>query len=133
MFGLKVAYFYLIAIQITLIKFLKKIYFSTNYYNKSLISKIPKQVYYNPNPFILSIISPYTKTSFKVNAISPNDFWIESKDKNLKEYHNFLWLSLIDRKIDVKNIDYDELCKINKEKQKLLGTFTFMGGLYIFR
>ncbi len=127
MFGLKVAYFYLIAIQITLIKFFKKIYFSTSHYNKSLRSKIPTQVYYNPNPFILSIISPYTKRSFKINTISPNDFWIESKDKNLKEYHNFLWLSLIDRKIDVKNIQkiiYLWMLKYSNFKKNIWETST---------
>ena len=127
MFGLKVAYFYLIAIQITLIKFFKKIYFSTSHYNKSLRSKIPTQVYYNPNPFILSIISPYTKRSFKINAISPNDFWIESKNKNLKEYHNFLWLSLIDRKIDVKNIQkiiYLWMLKYSNFKKNIWETST---------
>ena len=36
MFGLKGAYFYFIALQITFIKFIKKIYFSTDFYNKSL-------------------------------------------------------------------------------------------------
>ena len=40
MFGLKGAYFYLIALQITIIKFFKKIYFTSNYYNKSLQSKL---------------------------------------------------------------------------------------------
>ena len=69
MFGLKGAYFYLIALQITFIKFFKKIYFSSNYYNKSLKSKIPTQVYFNPNPFLLSIISPYKKKPFKVNEL----------------------------------------------------------------
>ena len=65
MFGLKGAYFYLIAIQVTFIKFLKKIYFYSNHYNKSLKSKIPSQVYFNPNPFLLSIISPYKKNHSK--------------------------------------------------------------------
>ena len=36
MFGIKSVYFYLIALQITFIKFLKKIYFSSEGYNKSL-------------------------------------------------------------------------------------------------
>ena len=62
MFGLKGAYYYLVAIQITFIKFCKKIYFSTNHYNKKLISKIPSQVYFRTKPFLLSIISPYKKT-----------------------------------------------------------------------
>ena len=104
MFGLKGAYFYFVAIQVTLIKFLKKIYFSSKHYNKSLDSKIPAQVYFNPNPFLLSIISPYKRKSFKINEINPNDFWIESKNREILNNHNFLWLNLIDRKIDGKNI-----------------------------
>ncbi len=103
MFGLKGAYFYLIALQITFIKFFKKIYFSSNYYNKSLKSKIPTQVYFNPNPFLLSIISPYKKKPFKVNELNPNNFWSEN-NRDALERHNFLWLNLIDRKIDGKNL-----------------------------
>ena len=104
MFGLKGAYFYLVAVQITFIKFIKKIYFTSNHYNKSLESKIPIQIFFSPNPFLLSIISPFSKKSFKINEINPNDFWLENKTKKFEKYHNFLWLSLIDRKVDGKNI-----------------------------
>ena len=81
MFGLKDAYFYLVAVQVTLIKFFKKIYFTTDHYNKSLKSKIPSQVNLNPNAFLLSIISPYRKRSFKINEINSNEFWLENKIK----------------------------------------------------
>ena len=104
MFGLKGAFFYLVAIQITIIKFFKKIYFSTNYYNKSINSKIPTQVYFNPNPFLLSIVSPYRKKLFKISEINPNEFWLQNKNQNFRENHKFLWLNLIDRKVDGKNI-----------------------------
>ena len=104
MFGFKSAYFYLVAIQITFIKFIKKIYFTSTRYNKSLKSKIPTQVYFNPNPFLLSIISPYKKKLFKINDVNANEFWIERKNKSILEYHNFLWLNFIDRKTDGKNI-----------------------------
>ena len=104
MFGLKGAYFYLIALQVTFIKFFKKIYFSSSRYNDSLKSKIPTQVYFSPNPFLLSLISPYKKSSFKINDINPNDFWLENKKSKIKKHHNFLWLNLLDRKIDGKNI-----------------------------
>tara|TARA_B100000886_G_scaffold340382_1_gene309589 strand:- start:1888 stop:3531 length:1644 start_codon:yes stop_codon:yes gene_type:complete len=127
MFGLKVAYFYFVAIQITLIKFFKTIYFSTNAYNKSLISKIPTQVYFNPNPFLLSIISPYKKKLFKINDINPNNFWLENKDKNTLDQHNFLWLNLIDRKIDGKNIQkiiYLWMLKYSNFKRKIWETST---------
>ena len=85
MFRLKSVYFYLIACQITLIKNLKKIYFSSKNYNKSLKSITPQQVYYNPNPFLLSIITTYKKQLFKISEIDPNFFWIDDKKKDFKE------------------------------------------------
>ena len=103
MFNLKSIYFYFLALQITLIKFIKKIYFSTDYYNKSLISKTPQQFYFHPNPFLLSSITNYKKYSFKISEIDPNLFWIKQKKKvEEKELHSFLWLNLIDRKNDGK-------------------------------
>ena len=122
MFGLKVAYFYFAALQIFLIKFLKKIYFSTKFYNNSLFSKTPTQVFFNPNPFLLSIISPYKKKSFKINDVDPNEFWLESKNNFQKDNHNFLWLNLIDRKIDDKSIQkiiYLWMLKYSKFRKKI--------------
>ena len=103
MFGLKSVYLYLIACQITLIKFFKKIYFSSRNYNKSLETKTPQQVYYNPNPFLLSIITSYNDQSFKVSEIDPNVFWLEEK-KDVQSMHSFFWLNLINRKTDHKNL-----------------------------
>ena len=103
MFGLKSVYLYLIACQITLIKFFKKIYFSSRNYNKSLKTKTPQQVYYNPNPFLLSIITSYNDQSFKISEIDPNVFWLEEK-KDVQSMHSFFWLNLINRKTDHKNL-----------------------------
>ncbi len=122
MFGLKGAYFYFVAIQITFIKFLKKIYFLSDHYHNSLKSKIPSQVYFNPNPFLLSLISPYRKKSFRINEINVNDFWVKNKNKNINDHHNFLWLSLIDRKVDGKSIQkiiYLWMFKYSKFKRKV--------------
>ena len=122
MFGLKDAYFYFIAFRISLIKFFKKIYFTSNRYNKSLLTKVPSQVYFNPNPFLLSIISPFKAHSFKVSEINPNNFWLEKKSKKLMENHNFLWLNLINRKTDGKNIQkiiYLWMLKYFKFKRKI--------------
>jgi len=121
MFGLKSVYFYLIACQITLIKFFKRIYFSSKNYNKSLESKTPQQVYYNPNPFLLSIITTYKSHSFKINDIDPNIFWLENKKKDAEQMHSFLWLSLIDRKTDhtkIKKIIYIWMLKNSKYTKK---------------
>ena len=127
MFGLKGAYFYLVAVQVTFIKFLKKIYFTSNHYNRSLKSKIPTQVYLNPNAFLLSIISPYKKKSFKISEIDANEFWLENKNKKINQYHNFLWLSLIDRKVDGKNLQkiiYLWMLKYSNFKTKIWETST---------
>ena len=103
MFNIKSAYFYFLAIQISLIKFIKKIYFSTNYYNRSLKSRIPQQFYFHPNPFLLTSITNYKKKSFKISEIDPNIFWIKQKTtREEKELNSFLWLNLIDRKNDGK-------------------------------
>ena len=105
MFNLKSIYFYFLAVQISLIKFFKKIYFSTNFYNKSLISKTPQQFYFHPNPFLLSSITNYKKYSFKVGEIDPNVFWVKKKNNwEENEVHSFLWLNLIDRKNDGRSL-----------------------------
>ena len=89
MFGLKSVYLYLIACQITLIKFFKKIYFSSKNYNKSLESKTRQQVYYSPNPFLLSIITSYNKQSFKISDVDPNIFWLGNKKKRRRSNAQF--------------------------------------------
>tara|TARA_B110001452_G_scaffold266378_1_gene273074 strand:- start:744 stop:2390 length:1647 start_codon:yes stop_codon:yes gene_type:complete len=105
MFILKSVYFYFLALHISLIKSIKKIYFSTSYYNKSLISKTPQQFYFHPNPFLLSSITNYKKYSFKISEIDPNIFWVKQKSiESEKDRHNFLWLNLIDRKNDGKSL-----------------------------
>jgi len=127
MFGLKSVYFYFIACQIVLIKFFKKIYFSSKNYNKSLSSKTPQQVYYNPNPFLLSIITSYKNQSFKINEINENMFWLEDKKKDPERLHNFFWLNLINRKTDYKNLKkiiYIWLLKNSKYKKKIWETST---------
>ena len=105
MSNLKSIYYYFLALRISLLKFIKKVYFSTNYYNKSLISKTPQQFYFHPNPFLLSSITNYKKNSFKISDIDPNIFWIKQKNiKGEKDINSFLWLNLMDRKSDGKSL-----------------------------
>ena len=127
MFGLKSVYYYLIASQITLIKFLKKIYFASKNYNKSLESITPQQIYYNPNPFLLSIITTFNGQTFKINEIDPNLFWLDDTKKETEIMHNFFWLSLIDRKADykkLKKIIYVWMLKNSKYRKKIWETST---------
>ena len=127
MFGLKSVYFYLIACQITLIKFFKKLYFSSKNYNESLKTKTPTQIYYNPNPFLLSIISQANSKTFKISDIDPNIFWMENKKDNAEQMHNFFWLNLLDRKADhkkLKKIIYIWMLKNSKYRRKIWETST---------
>ena len=105
MLNLKSTYFYFLAIKISLLKFIKKIYFTTNIYNKSLKSQIPKQFYFFPNAFLLSSFTSYKNFIFKISEINPNKFWSNKVSKNEnKNLHNFLWLNLINRKDDTSII-----------------------------
>ena len=99
MISLKTAYYYILAVKINFTKFLKKIYFTTRFYKKSLISKVPSQFFFFPNPFLMSSISDYKKFAFQINNLDPKKFWEQNySQKEKRELHNFLWLSSIDRK-----------------------------------
>ena len=101
MLNFKSGYFYFLAIKIELIKFFKKIYFTTNYYSKSLKSEIPSQFNFYPNSFLLSSFTTYKNFSFNVSEVNPEIFWKKQNNKkDEKALHNFLWLNLIDRKND---------------------------------
>ena len=90
MFSFKGLYFYFLAIKITITKFLKKIYFTTNYYNKSLKSKIPKQFYFYPNPILLSSLTSYKNFSFKIENVDSEILWNQkSSKKDEKNLHSF--------------------------------------------
>jgi len=104
MFNLKSIYFYFLAVQISLLKSIKKIFFTTNFYNKTLLSKTPQQFYFHPNPFLLSPLTNYKKYSFKVSEIDPNIFWVNKNLTEIRDLHSFLWLNLIDRKSDGKSL-----------------------------
>ena len=98
---LKSAFFYFLAIRINLTKFIKKIYFTTTFYNKSLETVIPKKFYFYPNSFLLSSISNYKNFSFKIKEIDLPNFWVPQRSLlEDKKINSFLWLNLIDRKND---------------------------------
>ena len=122
MMSLKTAYYYILAVKINLIKVFKKLYFTTSFYKKTLISKVPNQFFFFPNPFLMSSISNYKKFAFQIKDLDPNKFWeVNYSAKEKKELHNFVWLSSIDRKDNastlrkiislwnVKNLKYNSL------------------------
>ena len=71
MSGLKVSFLF-DCMSNNINKIFKKIYFTSKNYNKSFKSKTPQQVYYSPNPFLLSIITSYKNQTFKISDIDPN-------------------------------------------------------------
>ena len=101
MLNLKSIYFYFLATRINFTKEIKKIYFTTKFYNKTLKSKTPKQFYFYPNSFLLSSFTNHRNFSFKLSEVEPGLFWVEQKiNEETKKLNNFLWLNLIDRKND---------------------------------
>ena len=101
MFNFKAAFFYLLAVKIVLVRFLKELYFATNYYNKSLKTKIPTQLYFYPNPFLLSSFINQKIFAFKLSQISIDTFWINhANSKEEEDLNSFFWLNLINRKND---------------------------------
>ena len=101
MFNLKSIFFYFLAIKITLTKTIKRFYFRTNYYYKSLKSETPKQFYFYPNPFLLSSLTNYKNFSFKIENVNLEKLWNKPPSvKDEKNLNDFFWLSLIDRKND---------------------------------
>ena len=74
MFSLTTAYFYFLAVKIILFRFLKNIYFSTNFYNKSLKTKLPEKLHFYPNPFLLSSFINQKIFTFKLSKVNINTF-----------------------------------------------------------
>ena len=122
MISLKTAYYYILAVKINFIKIFKKIYFTTGFYRKSLISKIPSQFFFFPNPFLMSCFSNYRKFAFKINDLDPNKFWLQNYSlKEKRDLHNFLWLSSIDRKDNASTLrKIISLWNLNNLKYKSL-------------
>ena len=105
MFNLRAVYFYFLAVKILLARFIKKIYFSTNYYNKSLKTKLPNQLYFYPNPFLLSSFVNQKIFTFKLSKVNVDTFWndFDSEEEN-ENLNSFFWLNLINRKNDGRAI-----------------------------
>jgi uncharacterized heparinase superfamily protein len=101
MFNPKAAYFYFLAVKILLTRFIKKIYFLTHYYNKSLKTKLPEHLYFYPNPFLLSCFVNQKIFAFKLSKVNVDAFWSNFESiKESEDLNSFFWLNLINRKND---------------------------------
>ena len=90
MFSFKATYFYFLAVKIILTRFLKNIYFSTNYYNNSLKTKLPDRLYFYPNPFLLSSFINQKIFAFRLSKINIETFWSDfDSQKEGKDLNSF--------------------------------------------
>ena len=83
-------------------------YFSTNFYNKKLITFIPDRIFYNPSTHLSSSLISASSDFYKITNTSPELLWkININDKQkFENLHSFLWLAKLDRK-NSKNITKD--------------------------
>ncbi len=120
---LKSFYFYFLAIKINSVKIVKKIFFSTGHYNKSLKTQIPKRFYFFPNSYLLSSITNYRNFSFNLTDVNVDKLWTkQTSEFEEKKINSFLWLNLIDRKNDgkvIQKIISHWINKNNRYKKKV--------------
>ena len=79
---------------------LRKLYFSSSFYNKK-ISKIEKKsLLYKPNPSIFDCLVKYNKKKKNIDEFLVSTIWEEQNinQKKYKKLHNFFWLYSLDLK-----------------------------------
>ena len=75
-------------------------YFSSNFYNKKLVTYIPDRIFYNPSTHLSASLTTFSNDFYKLTNISPELLWktnFENKQK-FENLHGFLWLTKLDRK-----------------------------------
>ncbi len=106
MLDLKGIYLYFLSIKKITKKSIREIFFSTNFYNKLLVTENPSRFFFYPNPYLLSPLLNRKDLLLKISKFEANYFWNNSKNDNEKKnLHSFLWLNLIDRKNEKETIE----------------------------
>ena len=87
---------------------LRNYYFSSNFYNKKLITFIPDRIFYKPSSYLSASLTTLSNDFYKITKDQPQDLWkINLNDKQKFDHlHSFLWLTKLDRK-DSKIITKD--------------------------
>ena len=91
-------YFFSI-LKLSLLSF-RNYYFTTNFYNKKLITFIPDRIFYNPSTHLSASLTTISSDFYNITNTSPELLWTISKNDKLKfdNLHSFLWLTKLDRK-----------------------------------
>jgi len=85
MLDLKSVYLYFLSIKKITTKSIREIFFSTNFYNKLLLSHNPSRFFFYPNPYLLSPLLNHKDLLLKISKFEANYFWNNSKDDNEKK------------------------------------------------
>ena len=75
-------------------------YFSSNFYNKKLITFIPDRIFYNPSTYLSASLTTTKNDFYEITNTAPEILWkttIKDKQK-FENLHSFLWLTKLDRK-----------------------------------
>jgi len=83
---------------------LKNYYFSSNFYNKKLVTFVPGRIFYTPSMRLASSLTSTSQDFYKITNTNPESLWkINAINKlNFNNLHNFLWLTKLNRKNNKK-------------------------------
>ena len=105
MFKISTVFSYLLKFKEEFFNQFRKAYYRTNWYRKTLDSKLPDQLSYFPRSYLLSSFVNQNNNLFKISNINTENFWSQKlSSKRELSLHNFLWLSLIDRKQEASSV-----------------------------
>ena len=71
---LKNVYLYFLSLRKLIFKSIRELFFSTNFYNKLLISAIPSRFFFYPNPYLLSPLLNHKSFLFKISKNDINNY-----------------------------------------------------------
>tara|TARA_Y100000590_G_scaffold197196_1_gene223949 strand:- start:789 stop:2444 length:1656 start_codon:yes stop_codon:yes gene_type:complete len=100
MYSLKSIKLYFFSILKLFFLKLRNFYFKSNFYNKKLITVIPKRFYYVPSTYLSASLTTINNDFYEIANTPPELLWqTNSKDKlKFENLHSFLWLARLDRK-----------------------------------
>ena len=100
MYGLKSIKLYFLSILKLFFLKLRNFYFKSNFYNKKLITVVPKRFYYVPSTYLSASLTTINNDFYKIANTAPDLLWQTNlKDKlKFENLHSFLWLARLDRK-----------------------------------
>ena len=117
MLDLKSINLYFFSIKKIVLLGLKKIYYKSSIYNKTLVSPIPSRIYYHPSSHLITSLNLINNNKYIIENFPGQNVWSLQKNKGYyNNLHSFLWLNNLDRKnkkIGIQNIISDWIKNFN--------------------